>query len=298
MIKKISITITIITLELLAFANQATTHTETLLKNLRLPEGPAVDSKGNIWFVESIGNVNCLDTLGNFKRYPIDNGAPNGTAIDSLDRVWFCDVRKKCISILNPATGEIKKICEKVDGKLLIGPNDLAFDAKGNLIFTCSGGYRKTPKGYVCVVNSKGVKKIIPEMYFPNGIVVSPDGKRLAISETYKRRVLIGDWDDEKLEWTNPKVLIEVESKDGPDGMAFGSDGNLYITIYGDNVIKVVTPQGEIIKEINLKGSRVTNCAFLPNGGLLITETERGELLKFNTDVKSAIFKKSWLSDK
>ncbi len=279
-----------------AFATQEANSIETLLKNLKLPEGPAIDSKGNIWFVEAIGNVNCLDTFGNLKRYPIARGAPNGIAIDFLDRVWFCDVTNKCVSVLYPSTGKVKKICEKVDGEKLIGPNDLTFDSKGNLIFTCAGGYLQTPVGYVCAVNSKGVKKIISDIFFPNGLAISPDGAKLVVAETYKKRLWIGDWDGEKLEWKNSKVLIHIGGKEGPDGMAFGSDGNLYVAIYGDNVVKVVSLKGDIIREITLKGSRPTNCAFLPNGGLLITEAERGELLKFNTDVKPAkLFKESWL---
>ena len=65
---------------------------QVLLENLAFPEGPAIDSKGNIWFVELHGgNVCVLSPDGNLKRYAIANGKPNGIAIDDQDNIWFCD---------------------------------------------------------------------------------------------------------------------------------------------------------------------------------------------------------------
>ena len=51
--------------------------------------------------------------------------------------------------------------------------------------------------------------------------------------------------------------------------MAFGDDGNL-------------------AKEISLGGRNPSNCAYLPDGGLVVTEAERGELVLVETGVKPA----------
>lgn len=295
---KILIIIAIALNGILAFAKQETESSEILLKNLQFPEGPAMDSKGNIWIVEITRPcITMLDKSGNVKRYPVPDGAPNSIAIDSLDRVWFCDAKKSYVSLLYPDTGEIKHICEKADGKRLCSPNDLTIDSRGNVIFTCvNGASVKLARGYVCALNSNGAKKIITEKYFANGVGVSPDGKKLVIAETHKKRLLIGDWDAEKLVWSNEKVLAEVGGDVGPDGMAFDKNGNVYVAVYGGRAIKVVSPEGEIIKEIKLSGKNPTNCAFTPDGCLLVTEDERDELLKIKLDVKPApVFRKSWL---
>ncbi|MBQ2722590.1 MAG: SMP-30/gluconolactonase/LRE family protein [Opitutales bacterium] len=272
------------------------TMIQVLLENLAFPEGPAIDSKGNIWFVELHGgNVCVLSPDGNLKRYAIANGKPNGIAIDDQDNIWFCDSGNDCISVLDSKTGELKTICNSVDGERLNNPNDLAFDSRGNVIFTCPGNSRKEPTGYVCAVNKEGVKKIITEKFFPNGLAVSPDGKTLVLAETYQHRLWKGDWNAETLEWTNASPWVEVGGTIGPDGMAFGDDGNLYVAIYGGKAVKVVSPAGEIIRVLELDGNNASNCAFLKEGGLLVTETEKQQLLKIKIDTKPArLFQKTF----
>ncbi len=180
-ILKILATIAIVSQGVFTFAGQEVTPTQIIANGINFPEGPAIDSKGNIWFSETKGGKICrLSTSGNLKRYAPTGIIPNGLAIDASDRVWFCDVKNKRICILFPSTGEIKTVCNKVNGEPLIHPNDLAFDSHRNLIFTCPGSSVKTPTGYVCVLNSKGAKKIITGKFFPNGVAVSTDGKKIS----------------------------------------------------------------------------------------------------------------------
>lgn len=267
---------------------------KTLLENLNFPEGPATDSKGNIWFVELHGgNVCLLSKDGNLKRFHVENGAPNGIAIDSCDNVWFCDSGNDCVSILNPDSGDINVYCDRGGGNKLDHPNDLAFDAKGNVVFTCPGNSRKEPTGYVCAANANGVKKVIEGKFFPNGLAFSEDGKTLVVAETYRHRLWKGEWNADTLAWSNAAPWAEVGGVIGPDGMAFGDDGNLYVAVYGGKAVKVVSPSGAVIEEIVLGGHNPSNCAFMPRGGLLVTETEEGKLLYVSNGVKgAALFKK------
>jgi sugar lactone lactonase YvrE len=43
-----------------------------------------------------------------------------------------------------------------VEGRPLNEPNDLAFDRRGNLIFTCPGNSRQEPTGDVCCLSPAG----------------------------------------------------------------------------------------------------------------------------------------------
>ena len=107
---------------------------KVILKNLDFPEGPAFDSKGNLWFVELHGgNVARLGVDGVLARFRIDGGAPNGIAVDSSDKIWFCDAANDNVSILDPDTGEVSVFCDNVCGETLAHPNDLAFDGAGNI---------------------------------------------------------------------------------------------------------------------------------------------------------------------
>ena len=176
-------------------------------------------------------------------------------------------------------------MCAEIGGEKLAHPNDLAFDSLGNLLFTCPGESRTSPTGYVCALSKEGVKKIIDGKFFPNGLAFTPDGKSLVIAETYKKRLWKGDWNPETLEWSNPRIFAETGGNIGPDGMAFGDDGNLYVAVFGGGAVKIVSPEGKIAGEIKLEGQKPSNCAFIPGGGLLITETEKSQLLLADINV-------------
>ena len=258
------------------------------MQGLVFPEGPAVDSKGNIWFVElKGGNLGCLSPDQTFKRFPVANGSPNGIAIDRRDHIWFCDSTNNCVSRLNPETLKIDTVCSGINGQPLHQPCDLAFDRQGTLVFTCHNNSRQEPTGYVCAWSpDDGIKKISDGKFFPNGLVFTSDGKELIIAETYKYRLWKGKWDAKSKTWYDEHPWVEAGGPIGPDGMAFSKDGDLYVAVYGRKTIKVISPQGIIIDEIELPGQNPTNCAFLPDGGLIVTEAERGELLKIDNRKK------------
>ncbi|MCY7349219.1 MAG: SMP-30/gluconolactonase/LRE family protein [Cytophagaceae bacterium] len=264
-------------------------HTiQTLATGLNFPEGPAFAPDGSFWAVElkGAGLVNIQSGIVN--RYPV-GGSPNGIAIDKSGKVWFCDSEQNAIRCFDPATGQTETKASTVAGEPLDKPNDLAFDRAGNLLFTCPGNSRQQPTGYVCVRTPDGeVRKISTDKYFPNGLAFSADGQTLVVAETYRHRLWEGDWNHERGELANAHVWATVEGPQGPggpDGMAFGDDGNLYVAVYGTGCIHVVSPGGQVIERIELPGRNPTNCAFDPSGqlGLVVTEAEHGQLLSVKT---------------
>jgi gluconolactonase len=265
-----------------------------LSSNLSFPEGPAFAPEGSLWAVELKGE--CLIQLkeGQLIRHHV-SGNPNGIAIDSQGRIWFCDAKKNAIRRFDPRTQIDVIVINEIDGVELKNPNDLAFDAVGNLVFTCPGNSRQEPTGYVCVLKTDGtIKKISTGKYFPNGLAFSADGKSLVIAETYKHRLWKGEWDSKKCEWKNSKIWCDIGGPDGPggpDGMAFAENGDLYVAVYGTASVRVVSPNGTVIKQINLGSQNPTNCAFDPSGklGLVITEAEKGQILSVNSEYKGII---------
>lgn len=268
-----------------------------LARGLAFPEGPLFDAAGALWCVELKGGG--LVRLGNSSALPAGSaagtglvrvptgGAPNGLALGTDGRIYFADSGLNAIRVYDPATGVSETVIDSCGRRPLDGPNDLAFDAAGNLVFTCPGNSRVEPTGYVCLVR-RGVACVclVEGLNFPNGLAFGPTadggaGIDLVVAETYRRRLWRGRWDAESGLWSSARPWAEAGGPIGPDGMAFGADGLLYVAVYGRGRILAFAPDGLVAAEYPMPGANPTNLAFDPSGrlGLVVTEAERGELL-------------------
>lgn len=260
---------------------KSTTSIEILALGLAFPEGPAFDADGALWCVELKGGNLVRFERSRPERIPT-GGEPNGIAIGPHNEIWFCDAGLCAVRKYTPATGKFETVASHVNGEVLAKPNDLAFDAAGNLVFTCPGGSETAPTGYVCCLGRDGcVRKIVGGMYFPNGLAFVDDGTTLIVAETRRRRLWRGRWDTAAAVWRDPYPWADVGGRVGPDGIAAGQDGLVYVAVYGAGQIKAVTPDGTIARTFDLPGVNPTNCAFDPSGrlGLVVTEAEKGLLL-------------------
>jgi gluconolactonase len=257
-----------------------------LVSGLKFPEGPCFDHFGNLWFVEiKGGNLSCWDGQ-NLKRFDVD-GTPNGVMIDKQGKVWFCDSERGEIRVFSPGNNNFETICDcTVDGNRLIRPNDLIFDDQGNLLFSDHADGRLDPSATICVLpaGEREAKIISKDKFFTNGLALTGDGKTLLFSETYRQQLWIASWDSLKLELHNERIFAKTGgAPQGPDGIAFDENENLYVTVFNENRINIYNPKGEITDWLETDGSRPTSCAFDPfeRYGLVVTEAEKGEIISY-----------------
>ena len=70
------------------------------------------------------------------------------------------------------------------------------------------------------------------------------------------------------------------------DGMRCDADGNLYITRHGKGTVVKLSPQGEVLREIDVLGPFPTNICFGgPDGRTAyVTEVKHRRLVQFRVD--------------
>ncbi|MGL5095077.1 MAG: SMP-30/gluconolactonase/LRE family protein, partial [Planctomycetia bacterium] len=120
-------------------------------------------------------------------------GAPNGHKILPNGFHLVCDASRHAVLMIDPNGEILGDAAASCDGAALRGPNDLSLDGvDGGFYFTDPGGSGlKNLIGTVHYVSPGGACSLIdPGLAFPNGIVRTPDGKRLLVAESQKNRVL------------------------------------------------------------------------------------------------------------
>ncbi len=267
-----------------------------IAEDLNFPEGPAWDSKSNL-FVSSCygGYIYEISNDSSFKfvdstQKPFRLKQTNGLTFDKDGNIFACDYGIGAILKIS-SSGNTEIYASGYNNERFNRPNDLAFDPKGNLYFTDPKSYGKDkPDGIVYMI-SKSTKEVIPaadSLCFPNGISFSLDAKKLFVCESAQNRILSFDINTKGM-LSNKKVFVELPGGD-PDGIAFDQKGNLYAAHFGGGHIFIISPEGQILVSIETPGKRPSNVEF---GGkdfktLFITEDETNSVYKAEVKIPGA----------
>jgi gluconolactonase len=163
-------------------------------------------------------------------------------------------------------------------GKAFVGPNDFAADGRGGLYFSASGVYDvKAPiTGAVLHLSPDGrIRELAGTIHYPNGLTVSPDGSALLVAEDLAGRILAFVINPDgtlgaRSVWARLADLApptpREDAYNGPDGLKFGPDGNVYVAQNGSGRVLVVSPDRRLLRTINVPTPYVTNLNFGADG--------------------------------
>jgi gluconolactonase len=233
-------------------------------------EGVVFDGKGMGYL--SHGKVIVQFTLDGQTKVWAETGAPNGHKILADGTHLVCDASHRAVLRLSAKGKMLEPASNECDGKPLLGPNDLTLDAKnGGFYFSDPGSSSDTnPIGTINYVDRDGRTHLVDSgLAYPNGIVLSADGKRLLLGESKHDRVLAYDvLSPGKL---GPrKVFADLPKKDTaagqidnqPDGMCLDAAGNLYVAHYGMRQVQVLSPEGKLLARYPGGNLTTSNVAF------------------------------------
>jgi gluconolactonase len=217
-------------------------------------EGPAVDSIGNVYFTDIPNKLILIWTIDNkLDTFRINSGRANGLYFDKDGNLLACEGEKGRITSTSP-DGDYSAIATEYDGKRFNQTNDLWPDKKGGIYFTdpkYGGDETDLPQGgmhvYYLTPNQKSVIRVCDDFGKPNGILGTPDGKTLYVTDTQIQKTFKFDIQEDG-SLTNKTLFVNVAC----DGMTIDKAGNVYLTTGGKNAVDVFSPSGELLETINV----------------------------------------------
>jgi sugar lactone lactonase YvrE len=141
--------------------------------------------------------------------------------------------------------------------------NDMVIDAAGrayvgNFGFNLFAGEEPRPTGLACVDPGGQVRMVAGELNFPNGMVITPDGKTLIVGETLGERMTAFTIQPDGA-LTNRRVFASMAGLI-PDGCCLDAEGAVWVAWPGSNKVVRLRDGGEIADTIELPGRHAYAC--------------------------------------
>jgi gluconolactonase len=267
---------------------------EIVADGLRFPEGPVAMADGSVIVVEiAAGRITRVRPDGSKETVAEPGGGPNGLAIGPDGKLYCCnnggfeyldndgmlaphgiasDYSGGRIERIDLATGVVEVLYKSGDfGCVLRGPNDIVFDDAGGFWFTDHGkvDYAKRCHDIVGIFYAKADGSHLEEVIFPsqnpNGVGLSPDGRRLYAAETYTCRLMA-------FNVTAPGKVDAAAGPGGPgiplyrpagykffDSLGVEECGNICVATIGECGISVISPAGELVEFVPTDDIFTTN---------------------------------------
>lgn len=223
-------------------------------------EGPSVDAQGNLFVVNyqkdgTIGLVHADGTVELFVTLP-QGSTGNAIQFDKQGNMLVADFSAHNILKVDTKT---KAVSVYAHSDQFNQPNDICINRKGQLFASDPNWKASTGKVWRIDPNKK-IVLVQDNMGTTNGIELSPDEKTLYVNESVQKIVWAFDVDG-KGDLSNKRKFTEFTDF-GMDGMKCDKEGNLYITRYDKGVIAIFSPQGKLVREVQMKGKKTSNITF------------------------------------
>jgi gluconolactonase len=238
---------------------------EKLADGFIFTEGPASDAEGNIYFTDQPNDrIMIWSVAGKLSTFMQPCGRSNGLCFDNQgnliacaddhNELWSIDVKSKQVTVL----------VKDYQGKLLNGPNDVWVRPDGGLYFTDPLYWReywkRGPKEqdaegvYYLTPDRKTLTRVVADLTRPNGIIGTPDGKTLYVSDLEAKKTWSYTINADGSP-TDKKFFCEM----GSDGMTLDDEGNVYLTNHG---VTAFDKNGKQVLHINVPEAWTGNICF------------------------------------
>ena len=238
---------------------------QKLSSAFQFTEGPAVDRQGNVYFTDQPNDriLKWSSADSSISTFLQPAGRANGMYFDRQGNLIACADENNQLWSIAPS-GKVAVLVKDYQGKLLNGPNDVWVRPDNGLYFTDPLYQRPYWKRgpmeqsgqhvYFLSKDRQTLRRIADDLKQPNGIIGTPDGKTLYVSDIGAGKTYSYDIrKDGSLENKRPFCSL------GSDGMTIDQRGNVYLTGKG---VTVFDRQGNQIEHIDIAEPWTANVCF------------------------------------
>ena len=266
---------------------------ERIVDSCKFTEGPAVDKEGNLFFSDGRNDrIMRYSTDGKLTEFRKPCGRVNGITFDREWRLVMCqsagDGGGRKVARLE-IDGSETVLAAEYNGQRLTAPNDVCVDPQGRIFFTDPAGLGvDNPQGDSSVfrIDAPGkFVKIIDNLQKPNGILVTPDGKTLYVSDRGPQKLhRYKVAEDGNV--SDDTVIYDFSPDRGIDGMRLDERGNIWAAAGQEKTsgLFVVSPQGKLLLHKPM-GEFSTNLCFGGLDGKTLFFTATTSVYKLRTTV-------------
>ena len=168
-----------------------TLHTELLLDGLMFPEGPRWHNE-HLWFTDQHAQqIKTVDLQGHSQIIAEISDLPGGLGWLPDGRLLVVSMCKRQLLVMNQEKLELYADLSEIAS---FHCNDLLVDQKGNAYvgnfgYDLHGGATLTTAELI-MISVEGKPKVVSnEVIFPNGMVITSDGSKLIVAETFASRL-------------------------------------------------------------------------------------------------------------
>ena len=235
-------------------------------------EGPACDALGSVFFTDQPNDrILRWGVDGKVSTFLHPSGRANGLCFDRQGYLWACADEKNEVWRIDPKGGHTVVVAG-YQGKRLNGPNDLWVAPNGGVYLTdpyyrreywTRGGMEQSTQGvYYLAPGSRELRLVDGDLQQANGIVGTPDGKKLYVADIGAGKTYLYDIrKDGGL--TGRRLFCAM----GSDGMTIDNEGNVYLT---GNGVTVFDKAGKLIERIVVPARWTANVCFGGKGRRLL----------------------------
>lgn len=269
-------------------------ETNVLAKGLTFGEGPRWHD-GKLWVSDMHAQrILTCDLDGQIEEILKVANRPSGLGWLPDGRLLYVSMLDSSLYVYADGTSELY-----ADLKPFCGgdPNDMVVDSQGrayvgNFGFDMLGGEEMRGADLVLVGLDQKPRVVASDLIFPNGSVITPDGSKLIIAETFANKLTTFDINAGNGDLSGRRTFADLGDRT-PDGICLDAEGCIWVSCFVNGEYVRVREGGEITHRIDVGKDAAVACMLGGTDGktlfLLTSDTDVERLTNGDSDCRIEI---------